>query len=74
MIRSRLSAIPVAVQIPLGTEDQFRGIIDLIEQKAIVFQEETLGADFEIEEIPDEYREEVGRYRELMIETDCGCR
>ena len=55
MMRTRLNAVPVAVQIPLGTEDEFRGVIDLIHQKAIVFREETLGSDFEIEEIPEEY-------------------
>jgi elongation factor G len=69
MMRTRLHAVPVAVQIPLGTEDEFRGVIDLVNQKAIVFQEETLGSDFEIEEIPDAYRSEAARYRELMIET-----
>jgi elongation factor G len=69
MIRSRLSAVPVALQIPLGAEDQFRGIIDLIEQKAVVYQEESLGASFEIEEIPEGYREEAAKYRELLIET-----
>jgi elongation factor G len=69
MIRTRLSSVPVAVQLPLGIEDEFRGVIDLIGQKAIVFQEETLGADFEIEEIPAEYLDEVARYRDLMIET-----
>jgi elongation factor G len=68
MIKSRLSAVPVAVQIPFGTEDQFRGVIDLIGQKAIVFREETLGADFVVEEIPEEYLKEVAAYREQMIE------
>jgi elongation factor G len=68
MIRSRLSAVPVAVQLPLGVEDQFRGVIDLIAQKAIVYQEETLGASYVVEEIPAEYGEEVARYREKMIE------
>jgi elongation factor G len=69
MIRSRLSAVPVAVQIPLGAEDQFQGVIDLIAQKAIVYEEETLGASFEVRDIPDECRAEAERYRELMIET-----
>ena len=69
MMRTRLNSVPVAVQIPLGTEDEFRGVIDLITQKAIVFREETLGADFEVEEIPEEYREKSPRYREQMIET-----
>ncbi len=68
MMRTRLHTTPVAVQIPLGTEDLFRGVIDLIGQKAIVYREETLGADFEVEEIPDEFREEVAKYREQMLE------
>jgi elongation factor G len=69
MIRSRLSAKPVAVQLPLGAEDTFRGVIDLISQKAVVFKDETPGADFGIEEIPEEYRAEVAHYRDLMFET-----
>jgi elongation factor G len=69
MIRTKLSSTPVAVQLPLGAEDQFRGVIDLIDQKAIVFRDETLGASFEVEEIPEEYRKEAARYREKMLET-----
>jgi len=69
MMRTRLSAVPVAVQIPLGAEDEFKGVIDLIAEKAIVFREETLGADFEVEEIPEQYREEVAQYRERIIEA-----
>jgi elongation factor G len=69
MMRTRLNSIPVAVQIPLGIEDEFRGVIDLVNQKAIVFQEETLGADFEIEDIPNQYLDEVAKYREQLIET-----
>ena len=69
MMKSRLGTVPVAVQIPYGIEDQFRGVIDLILQEAIVFREDTLGADFVVEEIPSEYREEVARYREQMIEV-----
>jgi elongation factor G len=69
MIRTRLNTVPVAVQLPLGIEDEFRGVIDLINRKAIVFQEETLGADFEVEEIPDRYLDEVAKYREQIIET-----
>jgi elongation factor G len=69
MIRSRLNAVPVAVQLPLGVEDDFRGVIDLIGQKAIVFRDETLGAAFEVEDIPAEHAAEVADYRERMIET-----
>ena len=68
MMRTRLNAVPVAVQIPLGTEDEFRGVIDLITQKAILFRDETLGSDFEVVEIPEEYREEASRFRNQMIE------
>jgi elongation factor G len=68
MMRTRLNAVPVAVQIPLGTEDEFRGVIDLVRQKAILFSEETLGSDFEVDEIPEKYREEASKYRNQMIE------
>jgi elongation factor G len=69
MMRTRLHTVPVAVQIPLGAEDEFRGVIDLIARKAVVFSEETLGADFEVADIPEEWTEEAGKYRDLMIET-----
>ncbi len=69
MIRSRLNATPVAIQIPLGVEDRFAGVIDLISDKAIIFDEETLGADFRVVEIPEEFRADAAFYRERMIET-----
>ncbi len=69
MMRTKLHATPVAVQLPLGKEDQFLGVIDLINEKAIVFNDETLGADFEIEEIPQEHRADTARYRDLLLET-----
>ena len=68
MMRSRLNAVPVAVQIPLGSEDSFRGVIDLVGRKAIVFQDEALGAEFEVIGIPDDYADEAESYREKMIE------
>jgi len=69
MMQSKLQATPVPVQIPLGQEDAFRGIIDLIAQKAIVFREETLGAEFMIEEIPEALREQAAAYRDRMLEA-----
>ncbi len=69
MIRSKLRATPVAVQLPLGTEDKFRGVIDLVDLKAVVFDTETLGADFSVEEIPEEFRADAIAYREKMLET-----
>jgi elongation factor G len=70
MLRSRLGAHPVAIQLPLGREDQFRGIIDLIEQVAYIWDEddETLGKDFKKIAIPADMAEQVKEYREKMIE------
>jgi len=69
MMRQRLQARPVAIHYPLGKEDTFRGIIDLIEEKAIVFQDATMGAEFTVEEIPAEYKQIVHDYREKLIEA-----
>jgi elongation factor G len=68
-LRSKLHAVPVAIQLPLGSEDDFRGVIDLIEERAIVYKDETLGAMYDVAEIPADYREKVQRYREQMMEA-----
>ncbi len=73
MIRTRVHATPLAVQIPLGKEDRFQGVIDLIEERAIFYRDETLGAAYEVREIPQEYKSQVAAYREKMIETVCEC-
>ncbi len=65
----RLGANPVAVQIPIGAEETFRGPIDLVKMRAFYFDDETLGAKFVEDEIPDEYREQAEEYREKMIEA-----
>src|SRR5688572_22891637 len=67
MIRARLHANPVAIQYPLGKEENFRGVIDLIENKAIVYSDETLGAEYEVQEVPEEYRQIVHDYREKVV-------
>jgi len=69
MMRSRLHAKPVAIQYPLGKEDAFRGIIDLIGNKAIVFQDGSEGAEFTVEDVPEDYRQIVHDYREKLIEA-----
>jgi elongation factor G len=69
MIVDRLGANPLVLQLPLGAESDFKGVIDLIEMKAIVWQEETLGAKFTHEDIPDDYKEKADTYREKLIET-----
>jgi elongation factor G len=69
MMRKKLGARPVPVQAPLGKEDTFGGVIDLIREQAIVFRDETLGSEFEITDIPEQYREEARALREEMLET-----
>ena len=68
-IEEKLTIKPVAIQIPLGAEDQFDGVIDLMEMKAIKWLEETLGAKYEVIDIPPEYREKAEEWREKMVET-----
>ncbi|WP_066640572.1 elongation factor G [Desulfolucanica intricata] len=68
MIRDRLAANPVAVQIPIGVEENFRGIIDLVQNKAIVYTDD-LGTHSEETEIPATMLELVGEYREKLLEA-----
>lgn len=68
-IQERLGATPLPIQIPLGVEERFRGIIDLISMKAFVYDRDTLGADYAIEDIPGEVLKNARAHREKMIET-----
>ncbi len=67
-MRERLGTQAVPLQIPLGQEDQFKGVIDLVRMKAYVFRDETLGAKFDETEIPAEFAEKAKKAREYMIE------
>ncbi len=67
-IRSRLRANPLPIQIPIGVEDTFEGVIDLIRMKAIYWDMETQGMKFEYREIPEELRAQAAEYRLKMIE------
>ena len=67
-MRERLNAVAIPIQIPLGLEDKLRGVIDLVEQKAYVYKDETLGAEYTVADIPDEYKEEATHSRAEMIE------
>src|SRR5512145_1343650 len=73
-IRARLGANPLIVQLPIGAEDKFRGVVDLIDQKAIVWDEETLGARWHEEPVPAAMAEAVEEWREKLVaavaETD----
>jgi elongation factor G len=68
-IRDRLSANPVPVQIPIGAEDQFRGVIDLVAMQGVVYNVEDKGAEPEIIPVPDELKAEAQAARERMIEA-----
>ena len=68
-ITHRLGGRPLPLQLPLGAEDTFRGVIDLVRQKAIVWEEDTLGARFHEEDIPAGLADEAARYRDQLIET-----
>jgi elongation factor G len=65
---SKLHANPVAVQLPIVSGDDFLGVIDLLQQKAIIWKDETLGADYVVEEIPASHVETARQHREKMIE------
>jgi elongation factor G len=67
-IITKLEANPVAIQLPIGSEDKFLGVIDLIQMKSITYKDETMGADYIVGEIPDDMVEEAKHYREQLIE------
>jgi elongation factor G len=71
MMRDRLGANPVPIQIPIGKEEGFRGVVDLIEMKAIVWDDESLGAKFEVVEIPEDLLPLAEEVREKMVEEVC---
>ncbi len=69
MIKSRLGATPVVMQLPIGAENDFKGVVDLVEMKAIVWKEETLGAAWDVTDIPADLQEKAEQYRETLIEN-----
>ncbi|WP_028485245.1 elongation factor G [Hydrogenovibrio halophilus] len=68
-VRERLGAFPVPMQIPIGAEDEFRGVVDLVKMKAIYWKEENMGVEFDYEEIPDDLKDKADEYREAMLEA-----
>src|SRR5687767_3850854 len=67
-IESKLSGNPVAIQLPIGGEDKFRGVVDLVKMKAITYKDGALGADYIVGEIPADMLAEAKVYREKLIE------
>lgn len=68
-IKTRLKAVPVPIQLPIGAEDKFEGVIDLVKMKAIYWDEESRGTKYEERDIPSELRAEAQIWREKMLET-----
>ena len=69
MIKDRLGARPVALQLPIGFEDKFVGIVDLVRMKAVVWEDESLGAKFRDENIPEGMVEQAAEYRDKLLEA-----
>ncbi len=67
-IISKLEANPVAIQLPIGAEDKFVGVVDLIRMKSIIYKDETMGADYVVGDIPADMLDEARHYREQLIE------
>lgn len=69
MMIDRLGANPLVLQLPLGAEDKYLGLIDLVKMQAVVWKDESLGAEYEYTEIPAEYKEKAEEYREKLLST-----
>jgi elongation factor G len=69
MIRKRLGARPVAIQIPIGAEAKFTGVIDLIEMRSIVWHDETMGAEYTVEDVPEALRKKAEAFRMQLFES-----
>jgi elongation factor G len=68
-IVDRLKCRPVAIQIPIGAEEKFLGIVDLVEMRGVIWHDETLGSQYDVVDIPDDLKEKAKEYRALMIEA-----
>lgn len=69
MVKERLGAVALPIQLPIGAESEFEGVIDLVRMNSIIWEEESLGAKFRIDEIPADLADKAAEYREAMIET-----
>jgi len=71
MIRVRLGARPIALQYPIGSEERFAGVVDLVRQRALIWDDESLGAEWHEEEVPADLRARCGELRERLVEAAC---
>jgi len=68
-VKSMLGGNPVPLQIPIGEEDDFRGVVDLISKKAVIWNQDDYGMTYEVVDIPEELKEDVDKYRTLLVEA-----
>lgn len=68
-----LKANPCVINIPIGAEEKFKGVVDLLDMKALIWHDETLGAEFEVDEIPDELKDEAQEWRDKLVEQAAEC-
>jgi elongation factor G len=73
MIEDRLGARPVILQLPIGSEEKFTGIIDLVQMKAVIWEDESLGAKFRVEAIPESMAAEARRFHDKLLEAVADC-
>jgi elongation factor G len=72
-VKEILGAAPCPIQIPIGAEETFKGVVDLVRMKAIFWHDETMGAEYTIDEIPADLAEEAGEWRDKMLEVLAEC-
>jgi elongation factor G len=68
-IRQKLGKNAVPLQLPIGAEDQFKGVVDLVQMKALIFKDESLGAKYEVTDVPEDMKADAEHYREKMVES-----
>ena len=69
MIKDRLGSVPLVTQLPIGSESEYKGLVDLILMKAIIWKDESLGAEFEYLDIPADLKDQADEYRTMMVEA-----
>jgi elongation factor G len=69
MIKDRLGAVPLVLNMPIGVESEYAGIVDLVENRAVIWEDDSLGANFHIAEIPDDLKEKAAEYRHALLDT-----
>ena len=72
-VKAVLGANPCPIQIPIGAEETFKGVVDLVTMKAILWHDETMGAEYSIEEIPADLKAEAEEWRDKMLESLAEC-